>query len=77
MRGADICKGIAAGADCVAMGRFVGIALAAGGEEAVVRAFDLLLEEMHTVLSHTGPGSVRLLVSLSLFKHPDKSCGCR
>ena len=56
MRGADICKGIAAGADCVAMGRFVGIALAAGGEEAVVRAFDLLLEEMHTVLSHTGPG---------------------
>eukprot|EP01043_Picozoa_sp_COSAG02_P059098 COSAG02_NODE_7467_length_2999_cov_1.350000_1_plen_430_part_00 len=43
LRGADICKGICAGADIVAMGRFVGLGMAAGGEEALVRAFDLLL----------------------------------
>ena len=43
LRGADICKGICAGADIVAMGRFVGLGMAAGGEESLVRAFDLLL----------------------------------
>ena len=50
LRGADICKGICAGADLVAMGRFVALGMAAGGEESLVRAFDLLLEEMHTVM---------------------------
>jgi isopentenyl diphosphate isomerase/L-lactate dehydrogenase-like FMN-dependent dehydrogenase len=43
LRGADICKGICAGADIVAMVRFVGLGMAAGGEESLVRAFDLLL----------------------------------
>ena len=54
LRGADICKGICAGADIVAMGRFVGLGMAAGGEESLVRAFDLLLEEMHTVMGLMG-----------------------
>lgn len=43
LRGVDVCKGICAGADIVAMGRFVGLGMAAGGEEPLVRAFDLLL----------------------------------
>lgn len=43
LRGADICKGICAGADIIAMGRFVALGMAAGGEESLVRAFDLLL----------------------------------
>jgi isopentenyl diphosphate isomerase/L-lactate dehydrogenase-like FMN-dependent dehydrogenase len=53
--------GIAAGADIVAMGRLVAIALAAGGEEALVRAFDLLLEELHTTMGLMGVRDLREL----------------
>ena len=62
LRGADICKGICAGADLVAMGRFVALGMAAGGEESLVRAFDLLLEEMHTVMVRCLPLSPRTLL---------------
>eukprot|EP01052_Picozoa_sp_SAG31_P047874 SAG31_NODE_9768_length_1230_cov_1.584439_1_plen_136_part_00 len=54
MRGTDVVKAVALGADCVAIGRLVAIALAAGGEEALVRMFDLLHEETHTAVGLMG-----------------------
>ena len=53
-RGTDVLKAIALGADAVAVGRLTGLALAAGGEEALVRALDLLYEEMWTALGLLG-----------------------
>jgi isopentenyl diphosphate isomerase/L-lactate dehydrogenase-like FMN-dependent dehydrogenase len=54
LRGTDILKAIALGADLVALGRFTGMALAAGGEEGLVRAVDLLAEEMWTAMGLVG-----------------------
>jgi isopentenyl diphosphate isomerase/L-lactate dehydrogenase-like FMN-dependent dehydrogenase len=62
LRGADVCKGICAGADLVAVGRLVGLGLAAGGEEGLTRAFDLLLEEVHTTMGLMGVPSLAGLV---------------
>jgi isopentenyl diphosphate isomerase/L-lactate dehydrogenase-like FMN-dependent dehydrogenase len=53
-RGTDVVKALALGADAVACGRMVAIALAAGGEDALLRALDLLLEETHISLGGTG-----------------------
>lgn len=50
LRGTDIVKAIALGADAVALGRLTAVALSAGGEQGLVRALDLLLEETHTVM---------------------------
>ncbi len=65
-RGTDLLKALALGADAVALGRFNALALGAGGEEALVRALDLLLEEFWTAmglmgltsLDELGPGAV-------------------
>jgi glycolate oxidase len=46
MRGTDVLKAIALGADAVGLGRFQGLALAAGGEPVLVRALELLEEEI-------------------------------
>jgi glycolate oxidase len=46
MRGTDVLKAIALGADAVGIGRLQAFALAAGGEEALVRVLELLEEEI-------------------------------
>ena len=59
-RGTDVVKAMALGADAVAMGRMVAVSLAAGGEEGLVRALDLILEETHTVRTLIAPRSQEL-----------------
>lgn len=54
MRGTDIVKAIAMGASAVGMGRLQGLALAAGGETAVVRALELLEDEVRRTLGMLG-----------------------
>lgn len=46
VRGTDMLKAIAMGADAVAVGKLQGWALAAGGEDGVVRTFEILEDEM-------------------------------
>jgi glycolate oxidase len=46
MRGTDICKAMALGATAVGIGRLQGLALAAGGEPALVRALEILADEV-------------------------------
>jgi glycolate oxidase len=54
MRGADIVKAIALGATAVGIGRMQGLALAAGGEAALVRALTLLQDEATRTLGMLG-----------------------
>ncbi len=54
MRGGDIVKAMALGADAVGLGRLQGLALAAGGEAALVRMLELLETEMTSVLGLLG-----------------------
>jgi glycolate oxidase len=54
MRGTDVLKAIALGADAVGLGRFQGLALAAGGEPALVRALELLEAEIVTSMGLLG-----------------------
>jgi glycolate oxidase len=63
-RGTDIVKAIALGADAVGIGRLQGLALAAGGEAALVRALELLEDETRRVLG---------LLGLTSFAGLDKS----
>ncbi len=53
-RGSDVLKALALGADAVAVGRLNALSLGAGGEEGVVRALDLLLEEIWTSMGLLG-----------------------
>jgi glycolate oxidase len=46
MRGTDICKAMALGANAVGIGRLQGLALSAGGEPALVRALAILQDEV-------------------------------
>ncbi|NND50453.1 MAG: alpha-hydroxy-acid oxidizing protein, partial [Rhizobiales bacterium] len=46
LRGTDVVKALALGAQAVAIGRLQGIALAAGGEAAMVRVLEILEAEM-------------------------------
>lgn len=46
LRGTDIIKALALGATAVGIGRLQGMALGAGGEDALVRAVEILAEEM-------------------------------
>lgn len=63
MRGSDIVKAIALGADIVGIGRLQGLALAAGGEDMLVRVLEILEDEARrcvgllgaTRLSDLGP----------------------
>ena len=57
LRGTDIIKAMALGADLVALGRLTAMGLGAGGEEGLVRAIDLLAEEMHIALGLMGKTS--------------------
>jgi isopentenyl diphosphate isomerase/L-lactate dehydrogenase-like FMN-dependent dehydrogenase len=54
MRGADIVKAMALGATAVGIGRLQGLALAAGGEPALVRALTLLQDEVTRTLGLLG-----------------------
>jgi glycolate oxidase len=54
LRGTDVIKALALGADLVALGRLTGMGLGAAGEEGLVRAIDLLAEEMHTAMGLMG-----------------------
>jgi len=53
-RGTDVIKAIALGADAVAIGRLTALAIAAGGEESLVRALDLLTDEIMTAMGLMG-----------------------
>ena len=54
LRGADIVKAMALGANAVGIGRLQGLALGAGGEGALVRALELLEDEMRRCLGLLG-----------------------
>lgn len=53
-RGTDIVKAIALGANAVGMGRLQGLALAAGGEAALLSALEILEDETRRVLGLLG-----------------------
>jgi isopentenyl diphosphate isomerase/L-lactate dehydrogenase-like FMN-dependent dehydrogenase len=61
MRGTDIVKAMALGANAVGMGRLQGLALAAGGEDALVRAMELLADEVTRCLGLLGVTSFKEL----------------
>jgi glycolate oxidase len=54
MRGADVVKGLCLGADVVAMGRLEGLAMAAGGAPALVRALTIIEQEIRTSMALLG-----------------------
>ena len=54
LRGTDVIKAIALGADLVGLGRLTAMGLGAAGEEGLTRAIDLLSEEMHLALGLMG-----------------------
>lgn len=54
MRGADIVKAMALGANAIGIGRLQGLALAAGGEAALVRTLELLQDEARRCLGLLG-----------------------
>lgn len=58
MRGSDIVKAIAKGADAVAIGKIQGLGLGAAGEEGVHRVLELLEIEMHTTMGLLGLSSL-------------------
>ena len=57
-RGTDVVKAIALGARAVGVGKLQGWALAAGGEQGIVRMFELLAQEIHTTLGLMGVKSL-------------------
>jgi glycolate oxidase len=58
LRGTDILKALALGADAVAVGRLEALAMAAGGVDAVVRMLELLEIEMQLNLASMGLSSI-------------------
>ena len=54
MRGTDVLKAIALGAQAVGIGRLQALALAAGGEDALVRTLELLEEEIVVAMGLLG-----------------------
>ena len=58
LRGTDVLKALALGADAVAIGRLEGLAMAAGGAAAVVRMLELLENEMRVNLALMGLSSI-------------------
>jgi glycolate oxidase len=58
MRGTDVVKAIALGASAVGIGRLEGLALAAGGAPGLVRALELLEEEINICLGLLGVTSL-------------------
>lgn len=54
MRGSDVVKAIALGADAVVIGKLMAWSLAAGGDEALARTIDLLETEMKVIMGNVG-----------------------
>jgi isopentenyl diphosphate isomerase/L-lactate dehydrogenase-like FMN-dependent dehydrogenase len=68
MRGADIVKAMALGADAVGIGRLQGLAFAAAGREGVVQMLKLLELEVQTCLALVGVTSYGELTPDYIFK---------
>lgn len=60
-RGTDVVKALALGARAVGVGKLQGWALAAAGEQGIVRMFELLAQEIHTTLGLMGIKSLKEL----------------
>jgi len=58
MRGTDVIKALALGADSVAIGRLHGFGLAADGHDGILRVLELLEEEILTSLALLGVSSI-------------------
>lgn len=54
LRGADVVKGLCLGASVVAMGRLEGFAMAAGGKDGLVRALELVEQEIRISMALLG-----------------------
>ncbi len=54
VRGSDVVKAITIGADVVAIGKLQGWALAAGGEEGLTRAFEIMEDEIRITMGLLG-----------------------
>lgn len=61
IRGSDVVKALARGAKAVAIGKLQGWALAAGGEAGVVRALELLEQEIVSTMGFLGVSAVNQL----------------
>jgi len=61
LRGTDVVKAIAMGAQCVGIGRLECLGLAAGGPAGLVRALELLEEEIRICLALLGASSLSVL----------------
>ena len=58
LRGTDVVKALAVGARAVLVGRLMCWGLAAGGEDGVVRALELVIGELRTTLTQLGVADV-------------------
>jgi glycolate oxidase len=63
MRGSDVVKAIALGAKAVGIGRLTGLGLAAGGAPGLVRALEILEDEVRICLGLLGVASFSELTS--------------
>ena len=70
MRGTDIVKAIALGAKTVGLGRFTGLALGAAGSAGLVRALEILEDEVRTCLGLLGVTSFAELTPHHLASAP-------
>jgi glycolate oxidase len=70
MRGTDVVKGIALGADCVGLGRLACLGLAADGVPGLVRALEILEEEVRICLGLLGVASFAELTAAHLAPAP-------
>jgi isopentenyl diphosphate isomerase/L-lactate dehydrogenase-like FMN-dependent dehydrogenase len=61
LRGADVVKALCLGATAVGLGRLEGLAMAAGGAPAVVRALEILEHEIQTTMALLGVASLDAL----------------
>jgi glycolate oxidase len=74
MRGTDVVKMIALGAKCVGIGRLAGLGLAAGGVPGLVRALEILEDEVRiclgllgcTSLAELSPGHITAAPAVTL-----------
>ena len=70
LRGADVVKAMALGAKCVGLGRFACLGLAAAGPAGLVRALELLEEEVRICLGLLGVNSFAELTPRHLTSAP-------
>jgi isopentenyl diphosphate isomerase/L-lactate dehydrogenase-like FMN-dependent dehydrogenase len=61
MRGADVVKALCLGARAVGLGRLQGLALAAGGAPALIRALEILEHEIRITMALLGASSMEAL----------------